>query len=65
MTMPDNFDCVAMKRKLQARLHEKFAGLSYIQMAHRIEEELAVSQDPVAEQFRKLRETQMKKKNAA
>ena len=65
MTMPDNFDCVAMKRQLQARLREKFAGPSFEQLAQRVEEELAVSQDSVAEQFRKFREIQAKKRNAA
>ena len=48
------FDCVAMKRNLQAKLRKKWAGLTTEQIQDAIQKDLATSQTPLARWWRKM-----------
>ena len=48
------FDCVGMKRGLQAKLQEKWAGLTTEQIQAAIKSDLATSQTDLARWWRKM-----------
>ena len=52
MKADKRFDCVKMKDELQARLDEKYRGLTDEQIRERIRHELATSDGPIARLWR-------------
>jgi hypothetical protein len=52
------FDCVEMKTRIQARLQAEWAGLSNEQVRERIQQRLAESDDPLAQWWRRVGESE-------
>ncbi len=63
MKVAKAFDCVDMKRRLQAKLHEKWAGLTTEQIQAAIAADLATSQSDLARWWRKMEKAQAKAKS--
>jgi hypothetical protein len=55
------FDCLAMKRAIQAKLHKRWAGLTTEQIQDAIGNDLATSQTALAKWWRKMSKAQGKK----
>lgn len=49
-----SFDCVQMKRDIQAKLAKEWEGLTDEEIRTRIQQDLATSDDPVARKWREL-----------
>jgi len=58
------FDCLRMKRALQAKLHKKWARLTPAEIQAAIEKDLAASQSDLAKWWRKTEKAQAKKAQA-
>ena len=61
MKATKTFDCLAMKRAIQAKLHKRWAGLTTEQIQDAIGKDLATSQTALAKWWRKLAKSQRKK----
>ena len=55
MTKAKTFDCVEMKRAVQAEHAQEYAGLTDEEIGRRIQQKLAASDRPVAVWYRKVR----------
>jgi hypothetical protein len=62
MRTKEAFDCLRMKREIQAKLHKKWAGLSTAEIEAAIEHDLATSQTEVARWWRRLVAAQISQK---
>jgi hypothetical protein len=58
------FDCLRMKRALQAKLHTKWAGLTPEQIQAAIESDLSSSQTDLARWWRKMEKAQARTKSS-
>ena len=54
MKKTKKFDCVRLKDKIQARLTRQWRGLTDEEIRERIRQELATSDSPIAQLWRKL-----------
>ena len=54
MMKPKTFDCIELKRSIQARHLEEYKKLSDREIGDRIQEKLANSDSPVAKWFRRI-----------
>ena len=64
MKVAKAFDCVGMKRALQAKLHKKWAGFTTEQIQAAIKTDLATSQTDLARWWRKMEKARAKTKSS-
>ena len=65
MKVTKAFDCLRMKRALQAKLHKQWAGLTTEQIQAAIETDLATSPTDLARWWRKTEKAQARKGRAS
>jgi hypothetical protein len=65
MKTTKSFDCLRMKRQIQAKLHKKWAGLTTEEIQSDIKHDLATSQTDLAKWWRKMQKSQAKKDQKA
>lgn len=58
MKVAKTFDCLGMKREIQAKLHKKWAGLTTEEIQAAIAKDLATSQTDLAKWWRRMKKSQ-------
>ncbi len=65
MKTKKKFDCIQMKRQIQATLHKKWAGLTIEEIQASIKHDLATSQSDMAKWWRKMEKSTANKDRKA